>query len=76
MADENESNALNKLIETYREKAENANWPEFDAYWKHVMDWRKYVTPEVRAAWGFLPLAARCAVVSICEVQASEEVWD
>jgi hypothetical protein len=54
----------------------NPKWEEFDAKYKHVHDWRSYVTNEVRHLWFALSFETRVAVIACCEKAASEENWE
>lgn len=57
-------------------QAENPRFEEFDKEYKHVHDWRNYVSEEVRKVWFSLPLIARLAVIDCCEEVADKENWD
>ncbi len=65
-----------EIIEQHKHEAENPRWEEFDQAWKHVHDWRTYVTPEVKDNWGNLSLETRCAVIDVCQCAADQEIWD
>lgn len=66
---------MNEILEHIKD-AENPDWEEFNKAWKHVHDWRTYVTEEVRIMWELIPLIGRCAIISCCERVASNEEWD
>lgn len=58
------------------EDAVNPKWEKFDAEFKHVHDWRTYVTDGVRAAWGNLSIETRLAVIECCQNAADAEHWN
>lgn len=64
------------LLEVYQGLALNPDWAEFDAEWKHVHDWRTYVSAEARALWDRLDLKARVVIIHNCVEQASNEEWE
>lgn len=58
------------------EDAINPKWEEFDAEFRHVHDWRTYVTAGVRAAWDTLSMETRLAVMECCQQAAAGEHWE
>ncbi len=64
------------LCEENKEQAENPQWEDFDKQWKHVHDWRTYVTTEIRVAWFDIDVATRCLIISIAQEAADHEHWD
>ena len=64
------------LCEENKDQAESPQWGGFDKQWKHVHDWRTYVTDEIRAAWFDIDVAARCLIISIAQECADREHWD
>ncbi len=64
------------LFEENIEQAENPNWEQFDNEFKHVHDWRTYITGEVREKWAAIDLEARCIVINIAQSCADKEHWD
>ena len=64
------------LFEENIEQAENPNWEQFDNEWKHVHDWRTYITDEVREQWAVIDLEARCIAINIAQSCADQEHWD
>lgn len=67
---------MDKHLSQYIESAKNPDWEEFDKEWKHVHDWRTYITEEVKTNWDKIPLIGRCAIISCCKEVASRENWD
>lgn len=63
-------------LEQHREAALNPDWAEYDRVYKHIHDWRSYVTAEVRAVWDEIPIEGRLAIVHCCEETASREEWN
>jgi len=68
--------SLIKLVNEHYNEAVNPNWKEFDRQWKHIHDWRTYITDEVRTNWDKIPLIGRCAIISCCKETAGNENWD
>ena len=67
---------LAEIVDKHREAAETPNWAEFDNAFKHVHDWRTYVTASVRSAWALIALEGRCALIDCCQEAADREHWD
>jgi hypothetical protein len=64
------------MFDEHIEEAMNPNWEEFDKQWKHVHDWRTYITDEVREVWNDIDLEARCIVIHIAQASADSESWE
>lgn len=64
------------FIEENKEEASSPEWGEFDSKWKHVHDWRTYITDELRQNWDSLSLETRCALVNCCQQCADAEIWN
>ncbi len=64
------------LFEENKDSANNPDWEGYDDEWKHVHDWRTYITNEVRERWAAIDLEARCIVINIAQSCADEEHWN
>jgi hypothetical protein len=58
------------------EDAANPKWDEFDKEFKHVHDWRTYVTDGIRESWLQLSIETRLAVIEVCQNAADNEHWN
>ena len=65
-----------KFLHEYIDQAKNPSWEKFDAQYKHVHDWRTYISDEVREKWDLFTMESKCLAIHISQEVADREYWD